>query len=211
MDDLLYNPDHGFFETERGLKLHYQKWVPSSVDSYSNSNGNSNGNSSSDNVHVEPRPRPRGICVFHHGIHGHGGASCKVNGEIYGVACLVKAIVREGGYILYSLDMAGHGFSEGERFVIPNADWKVNRDDLAAFARYVSFSDGDEDGDEDGEEAGNYSTGAPPLFLLGQSYGGCLSIHIARQWMDNPADAPSNFKGICLLAPGELHLYDCFK
>jgi len=157
MDELLFNPEHGFFEEPKhGLKLHFQKWVPDD--------------------------EPKGICVFQHGIQAHGGLSCEVNGEAYKVACLVKA-VKDAGYIMYSLDMLGHGFSEGEWFYIPNADWTTNRDDFAAFAQHVT------------------KDSTLPVFLMGESYGGCLSVHVARQWMDSPADAPSNFKGICLFAP----------
>ncbi len=165
MDELLFGPSHGFFEkTNHGLKLHFQKWLPVG--------------------------EPKGICVFQHGIQAHGGLSCQVNGELFKVACMVKSI-REAGYILYSLDMLGHGFSEGERFYIPNADWTKNRDDLAAFAQHVSREDS-----------------TLPLFLLAESYGACLSIHVARKWMDAaPEDAPTNFKGMCLLAPGEFLVF----
>lgn len=157
MDELVFSPDHGFYEGSHGSKLHYLKWLPVG--------------------------EPKGVCVYQHGIQGHCALSCKVNGELFKVACMVKSI-RESGYILYSLDMLGHGFSEGERFYIPKADWTLNRDDLADFAQYASSE---------------YTT--LPLFLLAESYGACLSIHVARQWMDAPDDAPSSFKGICLLAP----------
>lgn len=168
LDELHLNPEHGYFEASHGSKLHFQKWFPRTT------------TATADNNNIQPK----GIAVFQHGIQAHGGLSCALNGEVYGVTCMVKAVT-EAGYILYCLDMVGHGFSEGERFFIPNSDWKVNRDDLSAFAHYVSKDDNSD----------------LPLFLVGQSYGSCLSIHIARQWMDTPDEAPSNFKGICILAP----------
>mmetsp|Transcript_10720 Transcript_10720/g.16173 ORF Transcript_10720/g.16173 Transcript_10720/m.16173 type:complete len:343 (-) Transcript_10720:934-1962(-) len=156
-DELLFNPEHGFFEeANHGLKLHFQKWLPIG--------------------------EPKGICVFHHGIQANGSLACKINGEIFKVACMAKSM-REAGYILYSLDMLGHGFSEGKRFYIPDADWTINRDDLASFVQHI------------------YKNSNLPLFLSGESYGACLTIHVARQWMEAPDQGPSNFKGICLLAP----------
>lgn len=98
------------------------------------------------------------------------------------------------GYALYSLDMLGHGLSEGKRFYIPEAgNWRVNRDHLESFAKFAhkdcaSASSSDSD---------------LPLFLFGESYGGTVVLHVARMWQDNPENAPSNssFKGIILNAP----------
>jgi len=68
------------------------------------------------------------------------------------------------GYVVYAHDQLGHGFSEGERFYIPNGDWSVNRDDLVAFAKMA---------------ASEHPSGTP-LFLCGDSYGGCLAFHAAH-------------------------------
>lgn len=68
------------------------------------------------------------------------------------------------GYVVYAHDQLGHGFSEGERFYIPNGDWSVNRDDLVAFAKM----------------AANEQPSGTPLFLCGDSYGGCLAFHAAH-------------------------------
>lgn len=161
MDDDVLNSDHGFFETNRGDKLHFRKWLPP------------NGT----NV--------KGVVVFQHGIQAHGGLAFKKdNGDIYKIGVLAK-LIPQAGYALYSLDMLGHGFSEGTRFYIPEADWKINRDDYSSFASHVSKEEGSD----------------LPLFLMGESYGACLALHVAKQWQDLPADAPSNFKGISILAP----------
>lgn len=84
--------------------------------------------------------------------------------------------------VFYMLDMLGHGFSEGHRFYVP--DWKVNRDDLDNFGRFV---------------ASEHEEGTP-IFLTGESYGGCLALHAARKWQDAD-DAPKGFQGIVITAP----------
>ena len=165
MDENGLTSQHGFFESNRGgHKLHYRKCMPP------------NG------------VTPKGMCVFEHGIQGHGGMSVVENGERYKYALLPK-LLTDAGYILYILDMYGHGFSEGERFYIPESDWTLNRDDLDSFAVFASHQEGAEQ---------------LPLFLMGESYGACLVLHVARQWMDSPEESPSNYKGICISAPGKL-------
>ncbi len=175
MDDLLFNCSHGYFETPvshrnkyGGIKLHYRKFTPPS-----------------DKCTVV-----RGVCVYQHGIHSEGGMGCIIDGSLYKYSLLSKMLT-ESGYILYVVDLRGHGFSEGDRFYIPRSDWTVNRDDLESFALYVS---------------GKREHASLPFFLMGESFGACLTIHIARQWMDNPKLAPPNFRGICLLSPGKLGL-----
>ena len=78
--------------------------------------------------------------------------SYKDGNEIFKIALLTKMIT-EAGYIMYSLDMVGHGFSEGTRFYIPDSDWTVNCDDFESFAKFASV----------GERSGL------PLFLGGES------------------------------------------
>jgi alpha-beta hydrolase superfamily lysophospholipase len=163
IDGLFVNCDHGFFDSSIGAKLHFRICSPT------------NG------------VTPKGICVFLHGIHGYSGLGCEIDGDIYKHPLLFNRLA-EDGYIVYALDMQGHGFSEGKRFVIPYSDYKINRDDFASFASFVSKKE-------------NPSL---PLFLMGESYGACLAIHTARLWMDSPKKRPSNFKGFCVLAPGEI-------
>lgn len=162
MEDTMSNCEHGYFDgsTRHSQKLHYRKWIPPN------------------------NQTPKGICVFQHGIQGESGLGVEVDGELYKHAMLAKHIP-EAGYILYSLDMLGHGYSEGERFYIPESDWTINRDDFQSFATFAV-------GREDPEL---------PFFLMGESYGGTLSLHVSRQWMDAPDSAPQNFRGICILAP----------
>ncbi len=70
------------------------------------------------------------------------------------------------------------------RFYIPKS-WTVNRDDLQLFSVFVASQH-------------NPDT---PFFLGGDSYGGCLAIHVGRKFQDSPKDAPRGFRGLCLTAP----------
>ena len=172
MEEIMSNCEHGYFDgsTRHSKKLHYRKWKPTTDSKHSDN--------------------PKGVCVFHHGIHGESGQAISVDGKKYGTALLVEFLI-ESGYILYSLDMLGHGYSEGERYFIPDSDWSIGRDDLRSFAMFAV-------GQEDSEL---------PFFLMGESYGACLVLHVARQWMDDPDYAPSNFRGICILSPGTSLMY----
>jgi len=126
----------------------------------------------------------KGILVFQHGIAAHSGTAFKLSsGRVTNYALLTNSMVK-AGYGVYLLDMYGHGFSEGTRFYVPNS-WEVNRDDFHSFALF----------------AARQHTEDTPLFLGGDSYGGCLAIHVARQWQDNPTGAPTGFHGLCLTAP----------
>ncbi len=168
MEETMSNCEHGYFtgSDRHDQKLHYRRWSPPN------------------------NQTPKGICVFQHGIHAESGLGVTLDdGGLHAYAILAKYIP-EAGYILYSLDMLGHGYSEGERFYIPNADWTINRDDLRSFATFAA-------GKEDPEL---------PFFLMGESYGACLTLHVSRQWMDAPDTAPPNFRGICVLAPGTYNL-----
>lgn len=86
---------------------------------------------------------------------------------------------------VYGMDQLGHGYSEGTRWLIPNGHWQVNRDDLIKFAKKAALEH-----DEN-----------TPLFMIGDSYGGCQVLHCAKYFQDNPDDAPKGFSGILLNAP----------
>jgi len=88
------------------------------------------------------------------------------------------------GFAVYAHDQLGHGFSEGERFYIPNGDFTINRDDLLRFVKLVA------DEHPDGT----------PLFLSGDSYGGCLAFHAAHK-LQTEGNAPAGFMGCALNCP----------
>lgn len=127
-----------------------------------------------------PKGEVKGVAVFFHGITAHGGRGLVIDGRKL-CSSLLSDLFIEEGIALYALDMYGHGFSEGTRFYIKN--WEFNKQDCIDFAHYAS---------------GQHSKSLP-LFLSGESLGGCLAIHAAKHFQDNPGS--SNLDSILLSAP----------
>jgi alpha-beta hydrolase superfamily lysophospholipase len=128
--------------------------------------------------------KAKGIVIWLHGIAAHSGRALVLDdgkrklGMALQCECWVKA-----GYALYALDYYGHGYSEGVRFYVPS--FEVNRDDIIAFSRMAAA-----------EHEEN-----TPIFLEGESYGGCLALHVAKVFQDKPTSGPKGFRGIMLQAP----------
>jgi alpha-beta hydrolase superfamily lysophospholipase len=163
-DILFDNPQHGYFEScHEGKKLHYRKNLPS-------------------------KDTPlRAILVWQHGIHGQSGYGmrCSSDGRYCDMALRVR-MMNAKGIAVYAHDQLGHGFSEGERFYIPNGDWRINRDDFIRFARIA---------------ADDHPEGTP-LILAGDSYGGCLAFHAAHVFQTEQLEkAPKGFLGCALNCP----------
>ena len=131
-----------------------------------------------------PEGEIKAVCVWQHGIAAHSGAVCKLGNDNFTNIGLLARRFKAAGYALYTPDLLGHGFSEGKRFYIPNGNYGINRSGLQHFAKFISEEHNDK-----------------PLFLMGDSYGGCLALHVARIWQDHPEKGPTHFKGICLNAP----------
>mmetsp|Transcript_36906 Transcript_36906/g.79683 ORF Transcript_36906/g.79683 Transcript_36906/m.79683 type:complete len:354 (-) Transcript_36906:332-1393(-) len=125
----------------------------------------------------------RAIVVWHHGICGQSGFGMKIGEDRYTDQALRIRQMGEAGIAVYSFDGLGHGFSEGTRFAIPDGEWQIYRDDLVAFCRMAS-NDFD-----------------VPLFVSGDSFGGCLALHAAHYFQDNDAERPARFVGCCLNCP----------
>lgn len=127
---------------------------------------------------------PKAVIVYMHGISSRAGTAWTTkDGRKLNLSLLMEEFVNKQGYAIYAFDMLGHGFSEGSpRHYVP--DWKVNRDDLDDFARFAAAQHED-----------------VPLFLCGESYGGCLSLHVATDWQESASFAPQKFGGLLLLAP----------
>lgn len=136
---------------------------------------------------AEPVP-PRAVVIYAHGVNTHGGKAMvlpstgrKINASLLAESCL------SNGVALYMPDMYGHGYSEGVRFWIPER-YENNLADLRRFVTDVVV--------------GEHGHSQTPLFLMGESYGGCLAILLAKEYQENsPPNAPSNFAGLLLSGP----------
>jgi len=131
--------------------------------------------------------KPKGVVIWIHGIAAHSGRSLvlKEKKRKLGMALQCDSWLKEG-YALYALDLYGHGYSEGLRWFVPK--FEVNRDDIIAFTKLVAA--------EWAEET--------PMILSAESYGGCLALHVAKFFQENPQDAPKAFDSIILQAPAIL-------
>jgi alpha-beta hydrolase superfamily lysophospholipase len=134
------------------------------------------------------KKEPRAVIIYAHGIATHGGKAMvlpssgrKINASLLAESCLANEIA------LYLPDMYGHGYSEGTRFWIPEK-YENNLADLRRFVSEVVVKE--------------HQHSKVPIFLMGESYGGCLSILLAKEYQDNPQNnAPSNFAGLLLPGP----------
>lgn len=127
--------------------------------------------------------KPKGIVIWLHGIAAHSGrALVTTEKRKLGMALQSDAWTKEG-YAFYAFDQYGHGYSEGIRWFVPN--YEVNRDDIIAFTKLVAAEH-------------NENT---PLILTAESYGGCLALHVASYFRNNPTEKPKGFDSIILQAP----------
>jgi acylglycerol lipase len=126
---------------------------------------------------------PKAIIIWMHGVQTHcGRAHILKDGRKINMALLQDYIVRRQGYALYAFDMTGHGYSEGSRFLVKSTTVK---EDYLRFVTLVTSLHDDQH---------------VPLFLMGESFGGNLTLQVARHYQDHPNDKPPGFQGIILVA-----------
>jgi pimeloyl-ACP methyl ester carboxylesterase len=156
MDQSMPGCQHGYFKSTShdNAKLHYRYWLPEG--------------------------EVKGVAVFFHGINSHTGRGLIMDGRKLCTSLMSDMFLKQG-ICLYSLDMYGHGFSEGTRFLVKN--WEYNKQDCIDFANFVS---------------GQHPKSVP-LFLAGESLGGCFAIHTAKHFQDDPGS--SNLDSVLLSAP----------
>jgi len=125
----------------------------------------------------------RAVVVWHHGICGQSGFGMKI-GDRYTDQALRIRLMNEAGIAVFSYDGLGHGFSEGHRFYIPNGNWEIFRDDLVNFCKMAT------------KDYDNV-----PMFVSGDSFGGCLALHTAHYFQENESERPATFVGASLNCP----------
>lgn len=129
-----------------------------------------------------PSGEVKGVVVFCHGVSSHCWKGTIVHDQKLASSLMVDSFLSRG-IAVYTFDYLGHGFSEGTRYYIP--DWQNNMQDVINFCNLA---------------AEKHATNIP-IFLGGESYGGCLAIHVAKHFQENPEAGPSNFDSILLSAP----------
>ena len=120
-----------------------------------------------------PSTAPKAVVIYTHGIQSHSGKShvfSSTNGDAttdrkVNTALLANALLNDN-VALYAVDLYGHGYSEGARFFIPES-YQTNVDDLLNFVKLVG-----------------QDTQDTPIMLMGESYGGTLSLHVAAYFQD---------------------------
>jgi len=131
-----------------------------------------------------PDTKPKAVVIFMHGIQTHSGKSSVLkDGRKINVGLQAETLLKDG-MALFAYDLYGHGLSEGTRFWIPDS-WENNKEDCLRFVQLV-------------QQQLDEST---PVFLLGESYGCTLALHVAKHFQDHPDQAPKNFDSIILTAP----------
>lgn len=108
----------------------------------------------------------KAVVIFMHGISTHSGKAVNVDGRKLNSALKAEALLNEN-IALYAFDLYGHGYSEGVRFWIPKS-YENNKLDYIQFCHLV---------------AQQHSTDTP-IFLMGESYGSTLTLHVARHFQD---------------------------
>jgi len=157
---------HGWFDSVHNkLQLHYRKFLPK------------NNN-------------PRGIVIFMHGLQSQSGVAYVLHQSEddprsprrVDMALLSHDYVQQG-FAVYAFDLIGHGYSEGNRHVMPSA--RVLIQDYVNFVHLVT----------------SFHPPNTPLFLAGESLGGNLTLHVARYFQDHPEQTPPGFQGMVLFSP----------
>jgi alpha-beta hydrolase superfamily lysophospholipase len=119
----------------------------------------------------------KAVMVWMHGISCHSGvAFITKSGQKRSISLLSSELLKND-IALYAFDMYGHGYSEGTRALIPGTWEQSNKQDYINFLNTIVAAD---------PEIANV-----PIFLAGESYGSCLTIHVARHFQDTSTDAAS--------------------
>lgn len=137
------------------------------------------------NIHYRywlPEKAPKAVIVVTMGIQSETSHALRIDGRPLDVALIVDTFLAKG-FAVYAKDQYGHGLSEGKRFYIPS--YKDLLADCVGFANLA---------------AGKHSSDIP-LFLMGESFGGCQTILTAKYFQDHPEEAPNNFDSSLLVCP----------
>jgi len=142
--------------TTRDVECAIHKWIPSKNDD----------DSTSSNV--------RGIVIIYHGFAAHAR---------YPTVEYVAQLAVQHDFLVYAMDMPGHGKSPGTRGLLPSAEDVV--EDCVSVVTYAK-----ENALSSCEKKQDL-----PLFLVGSSMGGALALRVSKQLPS------SDVTGVIMLAP----------
>jgi len=174
LDSWLMPQTDGFFEAPSGHRLHVRAVVPPSDPS---------------------ALKAKAVLLHFHGMNSHN------NGRNWAVEFFPR--LAQQGYVLFAVDMMGHGYSEGERALVE--DWEDVFEDMASFAEELYGVSASPARPED-----FHSGVCPevlnrvrqlPLFLHGQSLGGMICLGVGLRLQRSQKLEKGIFRGALLAAP----------
>jgi len=117
----------------------------------------------------------RGIAIIYHGFAAHAR---------YPTVDYVAELVVSKKFVVYAMDMPGHGLSSGVRGLLPTVSDMV--EDCTSVVVYTR---------QDCDDNKNL-----PIFLIGSSMGGALALQVSQQ-LSSTAEEENAITGVIMLAP----------
>lgn len=114
----------------------------------------------------------RGVAVVYHGFGAHSR---------YPTVHYASSLLAKNGFVVYAMDLPGHGASPGVRGLLTGVDHLV--EDGVAIAKHAIA-----------DSSMMKSNVELPLFLVGSSMGGAIALSVAKKMSDK-------IKGVVMLAP----------
>ena len=127
--------------------------------------------------------KPKAVVVFLCGVTEHSGEAMVCSDGRKTNVALVREVFNAAGIAVHSFDYYGHGYSEGNRFFIKAYDDTVK--DCLTFIKAVDET----------------YKGELPVFIMGASYGGNLTIQTSRRIQNDPSLGPKKFAGAVIWCP----------
>ncbi len=113
----------------------------------------------------------RGVAVVYHGFGAHSR---------YPTVYYVSSLLAKNGFVVFAMDLPGHGASPGVRGLLTGVDDLIE-DGIAIAKNAIA-------------DSSSMKNVELPLFLVGSSMGGAIALSVANKM-------PDKIKGVVMLAP----------